>query len=257
MDIRTLGNTGIQVSRLCFGTGTDGWQGRSDQTRLGLGELADLMHYAYDQGITFLDAADQYGSHPHVARMLETVDRDAVVLTTKTCATTAEEAESDIDRFCKELKTDVLDIVLMHCMTSSDWTDARAGVLETLERKKQEGVIRAHGVSCHDFGAFCKAAETDWVDVVLARINYAGKHMDGPPEQIIPVLDRMHEASMGVYGMKVVGAGQLGDDARDAIHYVLDLPSIDAITIGMVNRQQVDDNIGYVEEHDRVSEPVA
>jgi len=249
MELRTLGDTGIEVSRLCFGTGTQGWSGASDQTRLGLQELADLMHYAFDRGITFFDVADQYGSHEHIARMLKAVDRDDVVLTTKTCAKTAAEAEADIERFQKELGTEVLDIVLMHCMTSADWTDARSGVLEVLEQKKQEGVILAHGVSCHDFGAFCTAAETDWVDVVLARINYAGKHMDGPPEKIIPVIDKMHDAGMGVYGMKVVGAGELGDDARDAIHYVLDLPSIDAITIGMINRQQVDDNIGHVGVH--------
>ena len=255
MDKYTLGNTGIEVSRLCFGTGTGGWNGRSDQTRLGLQELADLMHYAFDRGITFFDAADQYGSHRHVARLLDAVDRDACVLATKTCATSAEEAEADIERFRRELNTEVLDIVLMHCMTSADWPEARSGVLDVLERKKQDGVIRAHGVSCHDFGAFRTAAETGWVDVVLARINYAGKHMDGPPEKILPVLEKMDEAGKGIYGMKVVGAGELGDDARDAIHYVLDIPSIDAITIGMVSRQQVDDNIGYVESHDRAPQP--
>lgn len=256
MEMRVLGNTGIDVSRLCFGTGTDGWNGRSNQTRLGMQELVDLMRYAFDRGITFFDAADQYGSHPNMARLLKDVGRNNAVITTKTVARTAEEAEADIDRFCRELETDVLDIVLMHCMMSADWPEARAGVLEVLERKKQEGVIRAHGVSCHDFGAFCTAAECDWVEVVLARINYAGKHMDGPPEKIIPVIEKMHAAGKGVYGMKVVGAGELGGDARDAIHYVLDIPAIDAITIGMQNRQEVDDNIGYVGSHTGAPQPV-
>ena len=246
-----LGNTGLLVSRLCFGTGTHGWSGRSNQTALGLDGLADLLHYGYDRGITFWDLADQYGSHPHAARALSKLDRETVVLTTKTCAKSAAKAEKDIDRFLRELRTDYLDIVLMHCLTRADWPQAYAGVMDVLEKKQEQGIIRAHGVSCHDFGAFQTAAETPWVDVVLARINYAGKNMDGPPEKIIPVIERMDEAGIGVYGMKVVGCGDLGDNARDAIHFVLDLPAIDAITIGMRNRREIDDNLGHIQEHDR------
>ncbi len=178
-----------------------------------------------------------------------------MVVTTKTCAQTAAEAEKDIDRFLRELRTDYLDIVLMHCLTNPDWPRTFAGVMDVLEKKKQAGVIRAHGVSCHDFDAFQKAAEIAWVDVVLARINSAGSHMDGPPEKVIPVLERMDEAGIGVYGMKVVGRGSLGADARNAIHFVLDLPSVDAITIGMQNRREVDENIGWVEAHDCALQP--
>jgi aryl-alcohol dehydrogenase-like predicted oxidoreductase len=61
--------------------------------------------------------------------------------------------------------------------------------------------------------------------------------------------ERMDAAGIGVYGMKVVGCGDLGNDARDAIHFVLDLPSVDAITIGMASRDEVDENIGWVESH--------
>ncbi|MCZ6632708.1 MAG: aldo/keto reductase [bacterium] len=256
MDRVEIGTTGLLVSQLCFGTGTQGWRGRSNQTDLGLDELADLLHYGYDRGINFWDSADQYGSHPHVARALQNIGRNTVVITSKTCATTSEEAEADIDRFLRELNTDHIDIVLMHCLTEKNWPSSFSGVMDVLERKKQEGVIRAHGVSCHDFDAFQTAAVTPWVDVVLARINYAGKYMDGPPEKIIPVLEQMDQNNIGVYGMKVVGRGDLGNDARNAIHYVLDIPAVDAITVGMQNRQEVDDNIGYVGEHSRSFQPV-
>jgi 1-deoxyxylulose-5-phosphate synthase len=53
-----LGNTGLRVSRLCIGTGTNGWAGRSNQTRLGFDRLVDLLCCAYDRGITFWDLAD-------------------------------------------------------------------------------------------------------------------------------------------------------------------------------------------------------
>ncbi|MBB29038.1 MAG: aldo/keto reductase [Gemmatimonadetes bacterium] len=255
MESAMLGNTGIEVSRLCFGTGTNGWNGRSNQTDLGLKGLSDLLNYGYSQGINFWDSADQYGSHPHVADALKRVERGSVVVASKTCAKTPREAESDITRFLEELDTDYVDVVLMHCLTSRNWPDTFSGVMEVLEKKKEAGVIRSHGVSCHDFGAFEVAARTSWVDVVLARINYAGKHMDGPPEKIIPVLEEMDEAGIGVYGMKVVGCGELGGVARDAIHFALDLGAIDSITVGMKNKTEVDENIGHVESHDRALSP--
>ena len=71
----TLGRTGIVVSRLCIGTGTSGWGGSSNQTRLGFDRLVRLLCYAYDRGITFWDTADQYGSHGHVREALQTVSR--------------------------------------------------------------------------------------------------------------------------------------------------------------------------------------
>lgn len=242
-----LGITGIAVSQLCFGTGTNGWGGRSNQTGLGRRELVDLLIYGFDRGIAFWDSADQYGSHRHLADALEYIDRDRVVITSKIRATTASEANRDMERILRELHTDYIDIVLMHCMTDADWPTSYRGVMDVLEDKKQRGIIRAHGVSCHDIDAFGQAAITPWVDVVLARINYAGKNMDGPPERVIPILEEMDANDIGIYGMKVVGRGDL--PARDAIHYVLDIPAIDAITIGMMNRREIDDNIGHVEAH--------
>jgi predicted aldo/keto reductase-like oxidoreductase len=250
-----LGNTGISVSRLSFGTGTHGWSGRSDQTDLGLEGLSDLLLYAHRRGVSFWDSADQYGSHPHVARALSQVERDSVVITTKTCATTADEAEADTDRYLAELGTDYVDVVLMHCMMGANWPQKRAGVMDVLTRKKQEGVVRSVGVSCHDFGALQAAARSPWVETVLARINYSGKNMEGPPEKVIPVLEAMHEAGKGIYGMKVVACGDLVGDAENAIHYVLDLPCVSAITVGMKSRKEVDENIGWVEAHDRDLQP--
>ena len=252
MDKGTLGSAGIAVSNLCFGTGTDGWAGKSDQTALGLDGLADLLAYAHDRGVSFWDSADQYGSHPHVARACKVVGRENVTIVSKTKSRDYEGVKSDIDRFLTELETECIDIVLMHCLTSDDWPRACRGAMEALSEAKEAGKIRAHGVSCHDYGAFEEAARSDWVEVVLARINYGGYHMDSTPENIITVLERMDEAGIGVYGMKVVGAGKLGHDARNAIHYVLDLPAIDSITIGMTSRQQVDENVGWVEEHTSV-----
>ena len=50
-----------------------------------------------------------------------------------------------------------------------DWPRHHAGMMEALSRAKEQGKVRAIGVSCHNFGAFRAAASSDWVDVVLAR----------------------------------------------------------------------------------------
>ena len=66
-DTVTLGRTGIKTSRLAMGTGTVGTGHHSHQTALGIQGLSDLLLNGYDHGLRFFDAADSYGSHPHVA----------------------------------------------------------------------------------------------------------------------------------------------------------------------------------------------
>jgi len=244
----TLGKSGIEVSRLCIGTGTSGWGGSSNQTRLGFDRLVHLLRYAYERGITFWDSADQYGSHPHVREALRAVGREHVVVTTKTTSRTPQAVAADVHRFLGEQGTDYLDVVLLHCLNEPDWPRRYGACMDALSRLKEQGVVRALGVSCHNFGAFQAAAREPWVEVVLARINYAGVSMDAPPDEVVPVLAQMHAAGKGVYGMKVVGAGKLTHDPRKAIRYVLDLPSVDAIVIGMQSEAEIDEDVNLVEE---------
>ncbi|MBW3625451.1 MAG: aldo/keto reductase [Armatimonadetes bacterium] len=251
MDTITLGNSGLKVSRLGIGTGTNGWNHESDQTRLGFETCVDLLRYAYDRGITFWDTADQYGSHEYLGEAFKSVDRSTVVISTKSNAVTAEGMRADLDRFRRELNTDHLDIVLLHCMTQADWPERHQGAMDVLDEAKEKGILKAHGVSCHDFGAFQTAAASDWVDVVLARINYAQKHMDATPEEVIRVMRQMHDSGKGIYGMKVVGAGSLTEDPQKSIRYVMDLDCVDALILGMISREQVDENVRIVESLER------
>jgi 1-deoxyxylulose-5-phosphate synthase len=241
-DVVTLGRTGIKVSRLAQGTGTNGVNKSSDQTRgLGLAGLAELLRAGVDQGLTFWDLADQYGSHPHAREALKTVKRDKVVILSKTHASSEREMRDDLDRFRKEIGTDTIDIVLLHCMMSADWPKQKAGAMAVLAEAKQKGIIRAHGVSCHDLGALKTAAATDWVDVDLARLNPAGAVMDAPVDQVLPVLSEMKRKGKGIIGMKILGAGQLRHRVDDALQYALASPVLDAFTIGAANRPEFED----------------
>ncbi len=241
-DIVTLGRTGIQVSRLAQGTGTNGFGKASNQTRkLGLTGFAELLRAGVDQGIRFWDLADQYGTHPHAKEALKTVARDKVVLLTKTHARTEKEMRADLDRFRSELGVDHLDVVLLHCMMSADWPKERAGAMAVLAEAKQKGIVRAHGVSCHDFGALKAAAASEWVEVDLARLNPAGIAMDAPVDQVVSVLAEMKQKGKGIIGMKILGAGGLRTRVDEALQYALASPVLDCFTIGAENRTELED----------------
>jgi len=241
-DAVTLGKTGIQVSRLAMGTGTSGVNRRSNQTeRLGVRGLADLLHAAYDQGVKFWDSADQYGTHPHLKEGLKTISREKVVILTKTHASTAAEMKADLDRFRREIGTDYLDIVLLHFMTDPQWPAKKQGAMEVLAKAREEGVVRAHGVSCHTLGALEAAANSDWVQVDLARINPAGAQMDAEVKTVVKVLQKMHRDGKGVIGMKIFGGGQLRHRVDECLQYVLGLDFVDAFTIGQETQREMQD----------------
>ena len=251
MEIVALGKTGLNVSRLSIGTGSNGWNGRSNQTDLGFEAFRDLLLFAHEKGVTFWDSADQYGSHPHVKAALKEVPRESVTVTTKTTSRTRETVEADVKRFLTETGSDYVDIVLLHCLTQVDWPQRYPDAMEALARCKEQGLIRAHGVSCHDYGAFQTSAMTEWVDVVLARINHAGVSMDASPADVIRTMEQMAFAGKGIYGMKVLGMGKLAEDAesqREAIEFVMGLPCVHAMTIGMTSENEVEANVTVVNE---------
>ena len=231
-DTVTLGKTGIQTSRLAMGTGTVGSGGHSHQTALGVDGLSRLLLNGYDNGLRFFDAADSYGSHPHVAEALKHVDRSKVTLLTKSWARDEAGMRADLDRFRRELGTEHIDIVLMHCVTEGDWTTRFRGAMDVLSEAKQKGTIRAHGCSCHSIEALRAAASSPWVEVDLARMNPVGAHMDADPETVAGVLREMRASGKAVVGMKILGQGALRTKQDEAIRYALGMGLMDAFTIG-------------------------
>ena len=245
-DTIVLGQTGIRTSRLAMGTGTVGFGGRSNQTQLGLKGLSGLLLNGYENGLRFFDAADAYGSHPHVAEALKQIPRDKVVVLTKTWARDPKTARADLDRYRRELGTDYLDVCLMHCLTEGDWTERYRGVMDVFSEAKQKGIIRAHGCSCHSIEALRAAAKSPWVEVDLARINPIGSHMDADPATVVSVLKEMKASGKGVIGMKILGQGDLRNRQDEAIKYALSLGVLDAFTIGAESKVEQEDLIARI-----------
>jgi predicted aldo/keto reductase-like oxidoreductase len=253
----TLGKSGIKTTLLGMGTGFSGYNRSSNITRAGVAE--SLIRQAYEKGIRFFDCADSYGTHKFAASALKGVPRENYVLSSKMWVSEGgipepERPDADIviDRFRKELNTDYIDIVQIHCMTDGKWTDRQKRQMDILENLKAKKVIRAHGVSVHSMEALEASAESSWVDVIHVRINPFGESMDNKDASVVaPVIEKLHKAGKGVIGMKLIGNGKFRNDSEKidaSLKYVLGLGTVDMIIIGFELPEQIDNYIGRVEK---------
>jgi predicted aldo/keto reductase-like oxidoreductase len=253
-DLVPLGKTGIQVSRLAQGTGFNGYNRSSEHTRQGKEKFDRLVRHSFDQGVTFLDMADLYGSHPFVRDVVKGLPREKFVFLTKIWprkekwVTPSGGAKEELDRFRKELDTDMIDVCLIHCMTNDKWPTEYERIRDGLSELKEKKVVRAVGVSCHDFGALKLAATHPWVDVIFARINHKGGKdysCDASVEDVSAVLKTARQNGKAVVGMKIFGAGKLvKPEEKDAsLNYVFKQDLVDAITVGMLKPEEVDDTL--------------
>ena len=237
-DIVTLGQTGIKTSRLACGTGTVGGNYHSNQSALGIQGLADLLLQGYDHGLRFFDTADSYGTHPHVAAALKKLPRKKITVMSKSWKRDAAGMRTDIDRFRKELGTDYIDILMMHCMTDDDWTEKCRPAMDVILEAQEKGIVRAHGCSCHTLGALRAAARSPWVQVILSRVNPIGSHMDADPDTVVATLWAGRAAGKAIVGMKILGQGDMRSRVNEALKYALSLSVLDAFTIGAENRNE-------------------
>ena len=251
IDKVNLGKTGINVPRLALGTGSFGWKRTSSQKKLGEDKFVQLAQHAFDRGVKFFETADMYGTHEFVGKAMKKVGRENVTLLSKIMVYDhegwykTESFQKSIDRFRKELDTDYIDILLLHCMVNSEWPDEYKRYMDDYSEAKQKGIIKQVGLSCHDFGAMQVAAESPWADVLLARINHDGAKMDGTPPDVMSVLKRAKENGKGIIGMKIFGCGDLTkeDQRQKSLEYVIKSGNVDCMTIGMESIEQVNDNV--------------
>jgi aryl-alcohol dehydrogenase-like predicted oxidoreductase len=251
-----LGNTGLTVSRIAMGTGTVGGGKASNQTRLGTEAFVRMAHHAYQRGLRFFDMADSYGSQPFVGAALKGLPREQVTLMTKLWthpdgSDKLEPVKENIDRLRQEIGTDYIDILLMHCMMDGEWTGNRTHYMDGFSKAKQEGIVKAVGVSCHSLDALAKAAEFPWVDVILARLNPFGTNMDADPATVNAILAKAKRNGKGVIGMKIFGEGKhVTDEERErSIKFAVTEGNIHCMTLGLESIAQMDDAIERVMKH--------
>jgi aryl-alcohol dehydrogenase-like predicted oxidoreductase len=246
-----LGKTDLKMSRVCLGTGMRGGNRESNHTRMGKEKFHGLIRGSYERGVRVFDLADLYGTHPYLIPALKDIPRDNYMIISKIWwdkggIPEPERPDADvvIPRFLKELGTDYIDLVLLHCVRSPKWNEELDKQMNILANFKRKGTIRAHGVSVHALPALETAAKEPWVDSVHARINPYGMSMDGPADQVAPVLKKIHDAGKGVIGMKIIGEGRLRNDdekKNESVRYALGLGCVDILNVGCEKLEEVDD----------------
>jgi aryl-alcohol dehydrogenase-like predicted oxidoreductase len=253
-----LGNSGIETTLLGFGTGVHAGNRTCFLTKQARQKSLDTLQHAYDKGIRYFDFADTYGTHDFMAELLPKLNREELTLTSKIWyrgggIPEPERPDADIvvERFRKELNTDYVDLVQIHCMVDEDWTETMKPQMDILENLKSKGIIRAHGVSVHSLDAMKAALKSPWVDVIHARINPYGIAMDKPdPAEVVEVIHQLHESGKGVIGMKLVGNGKLRNDSKkidNSLRFVLGLGSVDMMIVGFEEIEQIDNYLARME----------
>lgn len=254
----------VSCSRIGFGTGMRGGNRESNITRAGREKALKLLRFAYDHGVRMFDCADMYGTHQFVGEALEGKPRDSYTLVSKAwimpggIPEPVEERPSldvSVERYLKELKTDYLDLVQLHCMFDKDWPTKWSKEMEMLAKLKEQGKIRAHGVSTHSNAAVLAATGSDWCDVVHVRINSEGERMDGKPgepdtvKNTVEATRKAHEAGIGVIAMKLAGEGVFRDKPelrKKSADFVANLDCVDVMIVGFDETEQITEFIENV-----------
>jgi len=250
-----LGKTKIKVSRVGLGTGMRGGSRQSNHTRMGKEKFDALARGCYERGIRLFDVADLYGTHPFLAGALKKMKRKDYVISSKIWwrgggIPEKERPSTDIvvERFLKELNTDYIDLILLHCVTSEKWPNELDKQMESLARLKKKGLVRAHGVSCHSLGALQACVKESWVDSVHVRFNPYAVKMDVKKTEDIPkvevALKAMRRQGKAVIGMKIIGEGTFrdSDEKRNkSIRYALKSGCLNAMVVGFEKVNEIDD----------------
>jgi 1-deoxyxylulose-5-phosphate synthase len=247
----TLGATGLKLSRLGMGTGSNNGY---VQTALGREGFNDLIHYAYDQGITYFDTAAAYRTFPWIAGAIKGLPREKLFIQSKIDGQ-PDQILATIDHHRQVFDTDYVDSMLIHCMTEGEWTDDWKRIMDGFDAAREKKWIRAKGVSCHSLPALRAAVTSNWTEVHLVRVNPQGKYTDGmesswdnSTHDIAPVvaeLKNMKAKNRGVIGMKICGNGTFVDpaDREKSIRFAMSRPEVDAVVIGFKSPAEIDEAI--------------
>ena len=254
-----LGKTGIMTSRIGIGTGTL----NSGDVQIAIGQEAftRLIHYAYDQGINFIDTSVGYKTLPWIPGALKGLPREKLFIQSKLESRTENPADA-ITNLCKSLGVDYIDCVLVHGVSATDWNINCQPLIDALSAAKEKGIIRAHGASHHGIPGLTTTAQMDWIDSTLIRYNVQGVYMDPVSQDRGAVSDASSVARVeeqmkilkskgkGILAMKVFGEGRLVEaaDRAASIRHAVQAGYVDVFDIGFKSTAEIDEAIWHVNQ---------
>jgi aryl-alcohol dehydrogenase-like predicted oxidoreductase len=250
-DAVTLGNSGLSVTRLAFGTGSNNGH---VQSSLGQKEFTRLVHYAYDRGIRFFETAEAYTTPAMLGEALKGFPRDSYQLMNKVTTDEGVDPRQRFDEMRRVSQTEYFDIMLLHWQHTPHWVAETSrwqdGILEAQSKK----VIRTRGASVHGLPALRQVPGNRWLEVAMIRMNHNGTRMDGPiPDddnpgiipEVVAHVKQVKKEGMGVVSMKLAGDGTFTrhEDRLAAMRFAFKNAGIDCATVGFKNTQEIDEAI--------------
>jgi len=237
-----LGNTGIEVTELCFGALPMGPR----QKNMTIEDCTKVIVAALEKGINFVDTAQMYETYQPIREAMK-ITGIRPVITSKSVASTYEDMEKAVNEALEQLDIDYIDIFLLHAARESiDVYEKRAGALECLKAYKAKGLIKAIGISTHNTRVAKMTAQRQDIDVIFCLINKSGRGLlEGGIPDMIEAIRLNSDAGKGVYLMKVLGAGTLIDDYKGCMEFARGIKGYHSIAVGMVSPEEVDFNVSY------------
>ena len=242
MEYLAYGNTSLEISRLCFGAG------HLNNTCASYESGGKLMLKALEEGITFWDTAEGYGTQPHLGEAIRQIQREAVIIQTKTGAKDYAGATASITRSLRELKTEYLDVLLLHGISTPEDLASREGALDAFRDAKAAGKVRVIGCSTHIYTGPVMDAVIDEpeIEVILTTANKEGRMLEGGPfDRHLEYIQRAYDAGKGISIMKVIVAGDIPEaDMPEWIEWGFNLETAHAINLGMTDYPQITLDVG-------------
>jgi hypothetical protein len=251
-DLVPLGKSGLQVTRLAFGTGSN--NGR-DEASVGQQEFTRLVHYAYDRGIRFFETADSYITPPMLGQALKGLPRDSYRLMNKVTTELSVDPQKHFDDMLSTMQTDYFDIMLLHWQHTPDWVTTTTRWQDGILQAQAKKAILVRGASVHGLPALRLMPGNQWLQVALIRMNHNGTRMDGPtgednnnPANVGEVVEHAKQVKSegkGVIGMKLIGAGAFTrrEDRQAAMRVAFNNAGVDCVTVGFKSTQEIDEAI--------------
>lgn len=240
-----LGNTGMRAAKLSLGTvkfgRTAGVKYPSAAKMPTDGEARELLATARALGINLIDTAPAYGtSEERLGGLLHGQRNDWLICTKvgeefdgarSTFDFTPEHCRISVERSLRRLRTDRLDIVLIH----SDGNDVQIiehyGTLAALQALKEEGKIRAIGMS-HKTVEGAEHALDAGADVLMATLN-----PDFTDEA--ELIARAAGQGCGILIKKALASGH---GRSEDLRFVADFPGVHSIVVGTTNPHHLREN---------------
>ncbi len=253
-DLVTLGKSGVKVTRLAFGTGTN--NGRV-QRNLGQDGFNNLVRYAYDHGIRFFETAESYpGMHEMLGIALKGIPRENYVLMSK-LTTDDGDPQQKIDDLRRQAQTDYFDIMLLHVQQKTTWPTDSKRWQDGISEMQQRQAVRARGASVHGLPALRQVPSNEWLQVAMIRMNHKGAHMDaedprthglGDVDEVVHHVKEAHKAGLGVISMKLIGEGSFVDhtDRQQAMRFAFHHAGVNCVTVGYKSPAEIDEAIANV-----------